>query len=470
MVEEISVDLAVIGAGPAGEKGALQAAQEGKNVVLIDRMGMLGGSCLHQGTIPSKALRLAILDITGFQLKAFYGDQSRHDEISMPDLQERLFKVVEEQNIQIANECESAGVKVMYGSASFRDQHHLEVFNAESELEKVVNFNYALIATGSRPRHPIEIPQNSDVFLDSDHVFGMKTIPERLIVVGAGVIGCEYATMFAALGVEVILIDRRTGIMRMLDTEIGDLFSDEMRKMGIDVQLGLGDDIVELSHTTTGQARVQFRNGSAVEAPYLFYSMGRLANVDGLNLEQIGVQLQEGHIPVNALFQTNCSHIYAAGDVIGLPALASTSMEQGRLSVRNAFAMGSHHFPKVFPIGIYGVPEISSVGSTEKELRAKGINYEVGRARYSEIARGPMAGDTSGLVKLLFHSETLELLGVHIIGTNATEIIPIGHMAMNFRVRIDYFVDQVFNYPTFSEGFRMAALDGLGKVDREKVS
>jgi NAD(P) transhydrogenase len=469
MVEEIHVDLAVIGAGPAGEKGALQAAQEGKKVVLVDRMGMLGGSCLHQGTIPSKALRLAILDITGFQLRAFYGDQSRHDEISMPDLQERLFKVVAEENGQIENECKDAGVKVIYGSASFRDRHCLEVFNADSKLEKRINFSYALIATGSRPRHPIEIPEDSDVFLDSDHVFRMKTIPDRLIVVGAGVIGCEYATMFAALGVEVTLVDRRNGILRMLDEEIGDLFSNEMQKMGIDVRLGLGDDIVELSHAKTGQAQVVFRNGSAVEAPYLFYSMGRLANVDGLKLEEIGIELEDGHIPVNPLFQTVCPHIYAAGDVIGLPALASTSMEQGRLSVRNAFAMGSHHFPKIFPIGIYGVPEISSVGSTEKALKERGINYEVGRAKYSEIARGPMAGDTSGLVKLLFHSETLELLGVHIIGTNATEIIPIGHMAMNFRVRIDYFVDQVFNYPTFSEGFRAAALDGLRKTKRENT-
>lgn len=464
-MDMLQVDLAVIGAGPAGQKGAIQGAKAGKKVVLIDRMGMLGGACLHQGTIPSKALRLAILDTTGFHLKAYFGDDAKHHEkISMKDLQDRLNRVISDQNQELELQCEGNEVETIYGSARFVDEHLIEVLDINGEVIKQVVSDYTLIATGSSPRHPIEVPKDDQVFMDSDQVFRMQKMPERLIVVGGGVIGCEYATMFAALGIQVTLLDRRAGIMRMLDEEIGELFAEHMQQIGVDLRLGLGNQIKELRHSKDGQAEVLMEGGEVLEAPCLFYSMGRIANVGSLNLEAAGIELENGNIPVNSLFQTVCPHIYAAGDVIGPPGLASTSMEQGRLAVRNAFMLGSHHFPSIYPFGIYSIPEISSVGPTEQDLREKGIRYEVGRARYKEIARGPMAGDTTGLIKILFHSETLELLGVHIIGTNATEIIPIGHMAINFRVKIDYFIDQIFNYPTFSEGFRIAALNGLNKV------
>ncbi len=456
-------DLVVIGAGPAGQKGAIQGAKAGKKVALIDRMGMLGGACLHQGTIPSKALRLAILDMTGIHLKAYFGDDKHHEKISMKELQDRLNRVIVDQNTELERQCEGNDVQVLYGSARFVDAHHLEILDQAGHTQERVSADHVLIATGSSPRHPIEVPQDKRVFIDSDQVFRMDKMPERLIVVGGGVIGCEYATMLAALGVEVILMDRRTGIVRMLDEEIGELFAQHLMEIGVDLRLG--QKIKELRHSASGQAEVLMEDGETVEAPVLFYSMGRIANVGGLNLEAVGIELNSlGNIPVNSLFQTACPHIYAAGDVIGPPGLASTSMEQGRLAVRNAFLLKSHHFPEVFPFGIYCIPEISSVGATEGELRDRGVRYEVGRARYREIARGPMAGDTTGLIKILFHAETLELLGVHIIGTNATEIIPIGHMAINFRVKIDYFIDQIFNYPTFAEGFRIAALNGLNKV------
>ncbi len=456
-------DLVVIGAGPAGQKGAIQGAKAGKKVALIDRMGMLGGACLHQGTIPSKALRLAILDMTGFHLKAYFGDDKHHEKISIKELQDRLNRVIVDQNSELERQCEGNDVQVLYGSARFVDSHRIDVLDERGQVKQQVSADYVLLATGSSPRHPIEVPKDDKVFMDSDQVFRMDKMPERLIVVGGGVIGCEYATMFAALGTEVILMDRRTGIVRMLDEEIGQLFAQHLGEIGVDLRLG--QKIKELRHSADGQAQVLMEDGETVTAPVLFYSMGRIANVEGLNLEAVGVERNElGNIAVNSLFQTTCPHIYAAGDVIGPPGLASTSMEQGRLAVRNAFLLKSHHFPEVFPFGIYCIPEISSVGATEQELGEKGVHYEVGRARYREIARGPMAGDTTGLIKILFHAETLELLGVHIIGTNATEIIPIGHMAINFRVKIDYFIDQIFNYPTFAEGFRIAALNGLNKV------
>lgn len=462
-METQHVDLVVIGAGPAGQKGAIQGAKAGKKVALIDRMGMLGGACLHQGTIPSKALRLAILDMTGFHLKAYFGDDKHHDKISIKELQDRLNRVIADQNGELERQCEGNDVQVLYGAARFVDSHRIDVLDERGQVKQQVSADYVLLATGSSPRHPIEVPKDDKVFMDSDQVFRMDKMPERLIVVGGGVIGCEYATMFAALGIEVILMDRRTGIVRMLDEEIGQLFAQHLGEIGVDLRLG--QKIKELRHSADGLAEVLMEDGETVCAPVLFYSMGRIANVEGLNLEAAGIERNElGNIAVNALFQTTCPHIYAAGDVIGPPGLASTSMEQGRLAVRNAFLLKSHHFPEVFPFGIYCIPEISSVGATEQELSEKGVRYEVGRARYREIARGPMAGDTTGLIKILFHAETLELLGVHIIGTNATEIIPIGHMAINFRVKIDYFIDQIFNYPTFAEGFRIAALNGLNKV------
>ena len=249
----------------------------------------------------------------------------------------------------------------------------------------------------------------------------------------------------------------------MLDEEIGRSFAGFIEKLGVELKLNM--DIEALTEEE-GQAQVKLKSGEVYRAPYLFYSMGRVANVEGLNLEVAGIRLSKmGYIPVNPLFQTEVPHIYAAGDVIGPPALASTSMEQGRLAVRSAFLMRSQSFPEFFPYGIYTIPEISSVGPTEEELKEKGIKYEVGRAQYYEIARGPIAADTSGLIKLIFHAETLEVLGVHIIGTNATELIALGQMALSFRARVDYFVNSIFNWPTFAEGFRIAALNGLNKLE-----
>lgn len=468
MAEELRVDLAVIGAGPAGQKGAIQGAKAGKKVAIVDRLGLLGGACLNLGTVPSKTLRSAILDLTGFIQSAYHRRKSRGPgEISVDDLRARLERVIDDENRVLADQCASNGITTAFGTARFCDAHTLEVLGAEGAVLYRISAEKVLIATGSRPRHPIDLPPDpGDVIVDSDHVFCMSRIPQSLLVLGGGVIGCEYATMFAALGVKVTLTDRRDDLLRMLDLEIQKAFADYISQMP-DLQLKLGLAIERLQRTPDGRgAQIVLKDGQGtLEAECLFYSMGRVANVEGLDLEKAGVELDKlGNIPVNPLFQTRVEHIYAAGDVIGAPALASTSVEQGRLAVRNAFLLRSHHFPEFFPYGIYTIPEISSVGPTEEELQKRDVRYIVGRAYYSEMARGPIAGDTQGLIKLIFHAETLETLGVHIIGTHATELISLGQMALNLRVRADYFVDTIFNYPTFAEGFRIAALNGLNKL------
>jgi NAD(P) transhydrogenase len=463
-MQTLEVDLAIIGAGPAGQKGAVQGAKAGQAVALIDRLSMLGGASLNQGTIPSKTLRMAILDLTGFMHSTYFGQNRRTmHEVSIADLKTCIVKVIEEENRVLQDQCEANGIQVLHGSARFADEHLVEILDAGGQVTHEIVAAKSLIATGSRPRHPIDVPDEPAIFLDSDQVFRIEQLPERLIVLGAGIIGCEYATMFAALGADVVLVDRRDGVLRMLDGEVGQRFVEHVQRIGVDLRLG--QNIKELRRSADGQAEIVLADGECIKGSCMFYSLGREANVESLNLERAGIELDErGYIPVNALFQTQCPHIYAAGDVIGPPSLASTSMEQGRLAVRNAFLLKSHHFPEFFPYGIYTVPEISSVGPTEEVLRERGIRYEVGHAEYHEMGRGPIAGDTTGMIKLLFHAETLEVLAVHIIGTNATELIPLGQMAIDFHARIDYFIDTIFNYPTFVEGYRIAALNGLNKL------
>ena len=459
------VDLLVIGAGPAGQKGAIQGAKGGLKVVVADRLGLLGGACLNQGTVPSKALRQAILDMTGFIHSGYHGDQASRHDISFDELRARVNKVIEEENRVLSEQCEANDIGTAFGTARFADEHIVEVMDEASQVSARFEADKILISTGSSPRHPIDLPPEPDLFLDSDEIFRMNSLPESLVVLGGGIIGCEYATMFAALGINVILVERRGTMLRMLDREIGERFAQYTEQLGVDIRLGQG--IEEIVKNEDGLAEIRFANGETVAAECLFYSMGRVANVDSLNLVAAGVTLNDnGNIVVNPLFQTASPNIYAAGDVIGPPGLASTSLEQGRLAVRNAFLLKSHHFPEFFPYGIYTVPEISSVGPTEEELQEQGVHYAIGRATYGEIARGPIAGDTTGMFKLIFHHETLELLAVHIIGREATELIPIGQIAMNFKARVSYFVDSIFNYPTFAEGYRVAALNGLNKVGR----
>lgn len=325
---------------------------------------------------------------------------------------------------------------------------------------------YFIIATGSKPRNPLDVPFDNEIILDSTRLLGITKIPKRLIVLGGGIIGAEYASFFSTLGSEVTIIDKKDHILPFLDSEIGIHLQTALTDIGLKF---MGNKSPKKISKIDREAHVEFDDGVTITGDALLFSLGRLANVDALHIENVGIEIDDkGYIPVNALFQTKVPHIYAVGDVIGGPCLASTSMEQGRLASRHACGAQTHHFPVNFPIGIYSIPEISSCGYTEDKLREMGFNYEVGRAYYYEIARSHIAGGTTGMIKIIFHAETLEILGVHAIGRGATEFIHVGQMAIIFRAKIDYFIDHIFNYPTYAEGYRVAALNGFNKIKHWK--
>lgn len=461
-MEEIEADLVVIGSGPAGQKAAIQAAKLGKSVVVVEKYQEPGGNCLYNGTIPSKTLREAILDLTRFNDRSFLGADFKMQDVTIQDLVSRLHKVVDEERNMVFRQFKKNNVRIVFGEAQFENENTVFIVDEEFKILCQIHSQYFLIATGSKPRNPQNIPFDNEVILDSTRLLGIKEVPKSMVVLGGGIIGSEYASFFAALGTEVIIIDKKDHILPMLDSEIGIHLQTALTDIGLHF---MGHKEPEVIQRVGNRAYVRFKDGTSVEGDVLLYALGRQANVDGLRLENTGVRLNDkGYIPVNALFQTVVPHIYAAGDVIGGPCLASTSMEQGRLAARHAFGAQTHHFPTFYPIGIYTIPEISSCGYTEDELKERGFHYEVGRAYYYELARSHIVGSNVGMFKILFHAETLELLGVHIIGRGATEVIHIGQVAATFHAKIDYFIDQVFNYPTNAEGYRVAALNGFNKI------
>lgn len=465
-MEELVVDYVVIGSGPAGQKAAMQAAKLGKSVVILEKDSFPGGASLNSGTIPSKSLREAILDLTDFHKRNFYGQTAPLKKASINDLNFRLHKVIEELRKGLIHQIEKNNIQLISGVASFEDAHHLLVANPSLEVFCRIKFSFCLIATGSKPRNPIHVPFDSEKVLDSTRLLSIDRVPKTMVVLGGGIIGAEYASFFAALGTEVTVIDKKDHLLPLLDKEIGMHLQKSLSTLGLKVLGGREPEKIERLQDCV---RVTCKDGEIVEADVLLYALGREANVGQLQMEKAGVALNEfGYIPVNALFQTVVSHIYAAGDVIGNPSLASTSMEQGRLAARHACGAETHHFPTFYPIGIYTIPEISSCGYTQDQLDVLGFRYEIGRAYYYEIARNQIVGNESGMFKILFHTDTLEILGIHIIGRDATELIHIGQVAMSFRARIDYFIDQIFNYPTYAEGYRIAALNGCNKVKRRK--
>lgn len=458
-MEFLDVDLAVIGSGPAGQKGAIQAAKLGKQVALIERE-ICGGYCLNSGTIPSKSLREAIIDLTRYNERSFYGSSCLR-EVAIGDLNFRLNTVLEGERAILLRQFKKNNIHYLQGEAHFASSSQLLVVGNGKKWQ--LHAKKVMIATGSRPRNPMHVPFDKEVILDSNRLLAIERVPKTMVVLGGGVIGAEYASFFAALGTKVTVLDKKERLLPALDAEIGRHLQVGLKDIGMEFVPGKTPREIKRVGRT---AQVLCEDGSIYSADVLLYALGREANVEGLCIERAGVELNErGYIPVNAFFQTNVEHIYAAGDVIGYPALASTSMEQGRLAVRHAFGAATHHFPAFFPLGIYTIPEISCCGYSEEELKVKGENYEIGRAYYYEIARSHITGSSHlGLFKILFHKETLEVLGIHILGRNATEVIHIGQVAMSFGAKLDYFVDQVFNYPTFAEGYRIAALNGLNKV------
>jgi len=456
-------DLIVIGSGPAGQKGAICAAKLRKRVAVIDRTLMMGGVCVHTGTIPSKSIREAIFQLTGLAVKAFYGNNTRSSrDISLQDLSFRVNTIITRETEVIRAQLKRNSVSVFQGTAQFADAHTIEV-QGDGE-KKVLQGEHILIACGTRPARHSEIPFDGKRILDTDQLTGMNGLPRELIVVGAGVVGLEYASFLAAMGVEVTLIDQRPTILDFVDREIVEALAYHLRQMGMTFRLG---EKVTSVGVDTDRDRVfaELESGKKILADGLLYAVGRQANGDQIRLESAGLKTHaRGKITVNRYYQTDVPHIYAAGDVIGFPALASTSMEQGRLASCHMFGLPCDCIPELYPYGIYTIPEISIVGQTEEKLTAAKVPYEVGVAKYNELAKSMMLGDETGMLKLLFDRNTKKLLGVHALGQRATEIIHIGQAVMAFGGTIEYFRDTVFNYPTLAEAYKVAALDGLNKL------
>jgi NAD(P) transhydrogenase len=452
-------DLVVIGSGPAGQKGAICAAKLRKHVAVVDRTLMMGGVCVHTGTIPSKTVREAIFQLTGFAVKTFCRGSG---DISVQDLASRVRTIIGRETDVIRAQLKRNGVAIFQGTAQFVDAHTIEV---QGDTQKtLLRADNILIACGTRPAHNPEIPFDGKRIVDTDDISGMDGVPKELIVVGAGVVGLEYASFLAALGSEITLIDQRPVILDFVDREIVEALAYHLRQMGATFRLG---EKVTRVGFDAGRDRVfaELESGKRVQAHSLLHCVGRQANGDRLNLESAGLKPDDrGKIQVNAKFQTPVPNIYAAGDVIGFPALASTSMEQGRLASCHMFGAPSESMSQFFPYGIYTIPEISMVGQTEEKLTAAKVPYEVGIAKYAELAKSMMLGDESGMLKLLFDRNNLKLLGVHAIGQRATEIIHIGQAVLAYGGTIEYFRDTVFNYPTLAEAYKVAALDGLNKL------
>jgi NAD(P) transhydrogenase len=455
-------DLIVIGSGPAGQKAALAAAKHRFRVAIIDQRRAVGGACLHTGTIPSKTLREAVLYFTGHGLHNVYGAAYRPKEhITRDDLTVRIEHVVRHELEVILDQMQRNGIDMFYGAAHFVSPHTVEVASGHTITsltgEKIV------IAVGSVPARPAHIPFTPGRIIDSDGVIDLPIIPRTMVVVGAGIIGCEYGSIFATLGVEVTVVDSRDRLMEFVDREIVETLTYHMRRQNM--TLRLGEAVTKVFIDDRGRVITELESGKRIVTDTLLFSIGRQGATANLYLGAVGLRADErGRLQVNANYQTAVEHIYAAGDVIGFPSLASTSMEQGRLAACHALGLSCDSFSQLSPIGIYTIPEISMVGETEESLTRARVPYELGIARYAEIARGQLIGDEHGMLKLLFHRDSLKLLGVHAIGERAAEIIHIGQAVMAYGGTVPYFVDTVFNYPTLAEAYKIAAFDGLNKL------
>jgi NAD(P) transhydrogenase len=460
-------DLLVIGSGPAGQRAAIQGAKLDKTVAIVERKAVLGGYCVNLGTIPSKTLREAVLDLSGYRGHEFYGaSYTVKEHITMQDLLVRTNRVVQNEIDVMRHQLMRNDVEVICAAASFAapDSVHLEY--VAGGHSRTVRARKIVIAVGTETTRDAHIPFDGTRIFTSDDILNLDRLPRTLAVVGAGVIGLEYASIFAALGVRVTLIDKRDRLLPFIDGEIADTLCHHLRDHRATLRLNESVGKLEVVDSEQGpRVRLLLDSGKTIIAEKALYSVGRTGATASLNLACAGLQPDNrGRLVVDGNYRTQVPDIYAVGDIIGFPALASTSMEQGRLAVCHAFGVKAKSSPERFPYGIYAVPEISMVGKTEEELTEASIPYEIGKARYKEIARGQIVGDVTGLLKLIFHSETRELLGVHIIGEGASELIHIGQAVLSFGGKIDYFVDTVFNYPTLAECYKVAAFDGVNRL------
>jgi len=457
-------DLIVIGSGPAGQRAAIQGAKCGRSVAVVEQREIVGGACVNTGTIPSKTIREAVLHLSGYQYQGIYGiNYHVKEKISIADLGFRVNQVIKTEVDVTQAQLARNGIEVIYARASFLDPTHIRVENArgQSDLEAPV----ILISTGTKPAASSAVPINGRNIINSDQILNMPEIPKTFIVVGGGVIGVEYTCMFAILGSRVILVEKRPRLLEFADQEMVEALSYNLRDHRVTMRLN--EEVASVEEAPGGGVVANLKSNKRIAGDALLYAVGRQGNVDDLNLGAAGLDADDrGRIAVDENYRTKVPNIFAAGDVIGFPSLASVSMEQGRIAAARAFGLKIESNRATYPYGIYTIPEISFIGKTEEQLTEEDAPYEVGLAYYRETARGQIRGDTTGKLKLIFHRETRELLGVHIIGEGASELLHIGQAVMILKGTVNYFVDTVFNYPTLAECYKMAAFNGINKLTR----
>ena len=455
-------DLIVLGSGPGGQKAAIAAAKLGRRVAIVERRHMMGGVCINTGTIPSKTLREAVLYLTGLNQRELYGQSYRvKDEITVADLGMRTQHVIGREIDVIRSQLARNRVAVLTGTGRFLDPHTIGIGGAEGREQKVTA-DKIVIATGTSPARPAAVEFDERTVIDSDAILTMDHVPETMVVVGAGVIGIEYASMFAALGTKVTVVERRERMLEFCDLEVVEALKYHLRDLAVTFRFG--ETVAAVERRPRGAITV-LESGKRIPADTVMYSAGRQGQTESLGLEAAGLAADDrGRIQVDEYFRTAIPHIYAVGDVIGFPSLAATSMEQGRLAAYHACGEPAHEMTSLQPIGIYTIPEVSFVGRSEDELTKTKVPFEVGISRYRELARGQIIGDSYGMLKLLVSPEDRTLLGVHVFGTGATELVHIGQTVMGCGGTVDYLVDAVFNYPTLAESYKVAALDAMNKM------
>jgi NAD(P) transhydrogenase len=457
-------DLVVIGSGPAGEKAAVEAAKMHKTVAIVERRSVQGGVCLHTGTIPSKTLRETVVYIAGLRQRSAYGlIGSGRPNLTPRELMYRKDQVIRQELDVIQQNMARMGIEVVQGTGTITDPHTVTITNDEG-ARRTIKTEFIIISTGTRSHRPDDIEFDGKFIYDAETILDLDIIPRTLTIIGSGVIGCEYASIFSHLGVRVTIVDRRDKLLPFLDREIAEALSYLMRKYGVTLVLNEEPDDIFVD---SDQVVTVTRSGRRVASDRLLYTAGRTGNTASLGLDELGIKTdRRGLITVNERYQTDVPNIYAVGDVIGFPSLASVSMDQGRLAAIHAFNEGDIScLNTLLPFGIYTIPEVSIVGETEESLAAAGQDYEIGTARYYELARGQIINDHDGMMKILFDPKSRRLFGVHIIGERATELVHIGQAVMGHGGTLDYFVETVLNYPTLAEAYKVAALDGLSRLN-----
>jgi NAD(P) transhydrogenase len=465
-VDPHSYDFIVIGSGPAGRRAAIQAAKLGRSVLVVEKGRRVGGVSVHTGTIPSKTLRETVLNLTGWRERGFYGRAYRvKKDIEAKDLMMRLHKTLDHEVDVLEHQFARNAVATLRGMARFVDAHRIEVA-LESGDTRVITGERFLIAVGTRPHRPDDVPFNGHNILDSDEIVEIPRLPRSLTVVGAGVIGVEYATIFSALDVSVALVESRPNFLEFIDHELIEDFTHDLRDRGMALRLGCKVARIEFDNDWPVTV---LEDGRRIRTEMVLYTAGRAGATDALNLDACGLKADSrGRLKVDPVtFQTSAPHIYCAGDAIGFPSLASTSMEQGRIAACHACHVRMPPAPEFFPYGIYAVPEISTVGMSEQEVRDRKIPYECGVARFRETSRGHIMGLNTGMMKMIFALHTRRLLGVHIVGEGATELVHIGQAVLNLQGTLDYFIENTFNYPTLAEAYKIAALDAWNRMPTE---